>query len=364
MGRPLWVEPTKKSTSSDASVQSRTSIHRPSSPRRFGRLSVDRRRQQQIRDFREARLRGLAALQGMRGEEDYAWGGSRPSRNEDPLHLHSPLSSHPSSQMLSDLYALEPEIASLMDISDMPPIEGHEDTARALSNRTNALLEAHSLPDFWSDLPPEIRDDLRRRNERDRSGRNFRQEVGDELMRNFTERLALETATVERERAAEERAAAAAAVATPPLEPLIERLRSSGLQLRNVDGLGDRDRSLSPEAGAAWDTLQSTLTPDPQPPSVGSSFARVDEPEPPCDPLNEPDAEAQRPEGLQRPAPPSRPTYAEVLQITDRSPTEMAEDPEWLEGLHHIVRGLASSRDIPDDWWAEAGLTRSMSWEG
>ncbi|KAI9163003.1 hypothetical protein HJFPF1_04600 [Paramyrothecium foliicola] len=39
---------------------------------------------------------------------------------------------------------------------------------------------------------------------------------------------------------------------------------------RGVDGLGDRDRSLSPEV---WDTLLSTLTPDPQPPSASSSFA-------------------------------------------------------------------------------------------
>ncbi|KAF4120041.1 hypothetical protein GMORB2_3452 [Geosmithia morbida] len=38
----------------------------------------------------------------------------------------------------------------------------------------------------------------------------------------------------------------------------------------DVGGLGDRDRSLSPEG---WDTLLTTLTPDPQPPSVNSSFA-------------------------------------------------------------------------------------------
>lgn len=37
-----------------------------------------------------------------------------------------------------------------------------------------------------------------------------------------------------------------------------------------LDGLGDRDRSLSPEV---WDTLLSTLAPDPQQPSAGSSFA-------------------------------------------------------------------------------------------
>lgn len=40
-------------------------------------------------------------------------------------------------------------------------------------------------------------------------------------------------------------------------------------RMRGVDGLGDRDRSLSPEG---WDTLLTTLTPDPQPPSAGSSF--------------------------------------------------------------------------------------------
>ncbi|CRK25168.1 hypothetical protein BN1723_013526 [Verticillium longisporum] len=44
------------------------------------------------------------------------------------------------------------------------------------------------------------------------------------------------------------------------------RLRSSVA----VDGLGDRTRSMSPEV---WDTLLTTLTPDPQPPSAGSSFA-------------------------------------------------------------------------------------------
>lgn len=40
-----------------------------------------------------------------------------------------------------------------------------------------------------------------------------------------------------------------------------------------VDGLGDRSRSLSPEGDGVWDTLLTTLTPDPQPPSLNSSFA-------------------------------------------------------------------------------------------
>ncbi|KAH7149148.1 hypothetical protein B0J13DRAFT_298185 [Dactylonectria estremocensis] len=40
-------------------------------------------------------------------------------------------------------------------------------------------------------------------------------------------------------------------------------------QLRGTNAFGERERSLSPEG---WDTLLTTLTPDPQPPSAGSSF--------------------------------------------------------------------------------------------
>lgn len=39
-----------------------------------------------------------------------------------------------------------------------------------------------------------------------------------------------------------------------------------------LDGLGDRNRSLSPEGYDVWETLLTTVTPDPQPPSIGSSF--------------------------------------------------------------------------------------------
>jgi hypothetical protein len=54
--------------------------------------------------------------------------------------------------------------------------------------------------------------------------------------------------------------------------PLNEQPSRGQAPRRGVDGLGDRERSLSPEV---WDTLLSTLTPDPQPPSAGSSFASV-----------------------------------------------------------------------------------------
>ncbi|KAH7325768.1 hypothetical protein B0I35DRAFT_421150 [Stachybotrys elegans] len=50
----------------------------------------------------------------------------------------------------------------------------------------------------------------------------------------------------------------------------LRRRGQVGLRRPAVDGLGDRERSLSPES---WDTLLTTLTPDPQPPSANSSFA-------------------------------------------------------------------------------------------
>ncbi|KAH7025773.1 uncharacterized protein B0I36DRAFT_329103 [Microdochium trichocladiopsis] len=170
-------------------------------------------------------------------------------------------------------------------------------------------------------------------------------------------------------------------------------------RLRPYDGLGDRDRSLSPEGDAVWDTLQSTLTPDPQPPSASSSFASTnastvasqrtvplssantsmtspDEPaEPPCDPvadnseLNDSEDETldqilgQRLAGASRRSATdsNRRSYADVaadLSLGGISTDEGASD--WLTGLHRIVRGLVSRDDIPDEWWAEVGLTRSM----
>ncbi|KAK1995742.1 hypothetical protein LX36DRAFT_682856 [Colletotrichum falcatum] len=60
----------------------------------------------------------------------------------------------------------------------------------------------------------------------------------------------------------------------PTLHHRIRRIRPSGQSNESsTDGLGDRDRSLSPDEDGVWDTLLTTLTPDPQPPSAGSSFA-------------------------------------------------------------------------------------------
>lgn len=58
-----------------------------------------------------------------------------------------------------------------------------------------------------------------------------------------------------------------------PLRSVRDRRTTAARNSLGLDGLGDRDRSLSPEV---WDTLLSTLTPDPQQPSAGSSFASVE----------------------------------------------------------------------------------------
>lgn len=180
-----------------------------------------------------------------------------------------------------------------------------------------------------------------------------------------------------------------------------------------MDGLGDRNRSLSPEGDNVWDTLLTTLTPDPQPPSVGSSFASASasasaaatqttaagsagtsltEPDPADDASFEPpcesgcencetdggeededededeedeegDAEiedilARFEAGFAR----TRRTYADVVAESGaRGNTH--DDALELASMHRIVRHLARREDIPDEWWAEAGLSRNMARE-
>lgn len=315
-----------------------------------------------MREAREARLRTLAALQREHDVPSF-WSRPRSIRAGEPREAReapSTLPPHPSMPLQYDSYTfLEPEIAALMDWPQ------NEMSERALEEHIilrNLALDLTSLnpanpnpQPLHAQLTSPPDDPLERRINRAEAGEAVMRR--DALMRHFTERLAAETT-------AQERATIAATAAAERELEIPPRRSMRGRRIGGFDGLGDRDRSLSPEADGAWDTLQSTLTPDPQPPSAGSSFARVEEPEPPCDPLNEPDAGAQRPEGLRQSASLSRRSYADVLRVpSDTSPSEMAEDPEWLEGMHHIVRGLASRQDIPDEWWAQAGLTRSMSWE-
>ncbi|KAL7810288.1 hypothetical protein V8C44DRAFT_332843 [Trichoderma aethiopicum] len=217
----------------------------------------------------------------------------------------------------------------------------------------------------------------------------------------------------------------------------------------SFDGLGDRDRSLSPEG---WDTLLSTLTPDPQPPSATSSFAsaaasqsagssNVPPPAPgvhdeaadgACESGHEmsdddddddnnnnndddyanwesraaaltrdvgvvrfyslngvpaPGVPFPRPESLRRigSLAPRNPSLSLTHGRTPGSGSEDESRPgrlqpnqegsagngrgahtgdeEW-SGMQRIVRSLAAREDIPDEWWAEAGLNRTLPQDG
>lgn len=236
---------------------------------------------------------------------------------------------------------------------------------------------------------------------------------------------------------------------------------------RGVDGLGDRDRSLSPEV---WDTLLTTLTPDPQPPSASSSFASAaasqtaapsstttpssgnanPAAEPPCDSGCEnsegedgdynPDERARGPRrrrvndevGDYNPDGPSDGPFVRIVRRTERggsAPRPVRSDgpsrssrhgsrertagqtggaaplsrllhpapqdgwvgrlsvgasdeeqgdettrrdregsdgqnasgaDEDLSGMQRIIRSLSWRQDIPEEWWAEAGLRRTL----
>ncbi|KAK3499694.1 uncharacterized protein B0T23DRAFT_409624 [Neurospora hispaniola] len=165
-----------------------------------------------------------------------------------------------------------------------------------------------------------------------------------------------------------------------------------------VDGLGDRNRSLSPEGDHVWDIFTTTLTPDPLTPSSGSSFASVSasavasqnaaapsvgtsvtvpdvpvevaEAEPPCESGGEnSDTEGDEDDELdvnpltRFPLAPSlnsiRRSYADVTR--NDSSDDSLEILGGMGGLQRIVRNLATREDVPDEWWAEAGLSRMLS---
>lgn len=179
----------------------------------------------------------------------------------------------------------------------------------------------------------------------------------------------------------------------------MERSRRLMRQAR-LDGLGDRDRSLSPEGGGTtWDTLLTSITPDPQPPSAGSSFASASA-----------SASAAAASSSSSSGPASASTSMTSLGRTEDSPTirdcdisdsgtntedeegdiavleevnRTGGDPFWriyaevvreravarhsrtgdiehLGGMHRIISRLAEREDIPDEWWAGAGLSRNF----
>lgn len=168
------------------------------------------------------------------------------------------------------------------------------------------------------------------------------------------------------------------------------RLRQARIRQAALDGLGDRNRSLSPDGGAAWDTLLTSITPDPQPPSAGSSFASTSaavatasmsnsasstntsmtsarETRDPAlrdcdisdvsntDEEDEEDMYELREFNQGRSRGPWR-TYASAVV----TPASLAADPEHLDGMHHIISRLAERDEIPETWWASAGLSRNL----
>ncbi|KAK3373379.1 hypothetical protein B0T24DRAFT_593587 [Lasiosphaeria ovina] len=192
----------------------------------------------------------------------------------------------------------------------------------------------------------------------------------------------------------------------PAPAPAPEPAPGAGPASATVDGLGDRNRSLSPEENA-WDTLLSTLTPDPQPPSVGSSFASASalasatasqsaaaassrtsftNPdtaeesafEPPCESgCENSETEGDEDDEMEhnhltrfhrtvRDGGGDR-SYADIVRDTGLVvPSDgdgLLELLGGIEDMQHIVRNLARREDIPDEWWAEAGLSRTLSRE-
>jgi hypothetical protein len=115
---------------------------------------------------------------------------------------------------------------------------------------------------------------------------------------------------------------------------------------------------------------------------VNTSVTTPDEEtEPPCDPILDNSGSDADDDVEEQPNEPSRQamsrgqlrnqrTYADAAAAEPQSrlspesaDVNEADRLEWLSGMHRIVRGLASREDIPDEWWAQAGLSRSMSWE-
>ncbi|KAK4172352.1 hypothetical protein QBC36DRAFT_338071 [Triangularia setosa] len=172
-----------------------------------------------------------------------------------------------------------------------------------------------------------------------------------------------------------------------------DRTQRSGSTLlvpsSGVDGLGDRTRSLSPEGDNAWETLLTTIAPDPQPPSVGSSFASATasaaatqstvaassrtsftnpetidvEPASGCD--NSDTDEDELEEDMRNfILPGTRRGERSWADVAGRSSS--SDDPSIFGGvevMQRLVRSLAQREDIPDDWWAEVGLSRTLSRE-
>ncbi|EKV19607.1 hypothetical protein PDIG_02080 [Penicillium digitatum PHI26] len=210
-------------------------------------------------------------------------------------------------------------------------------------------------------------------------------------------------------------------------QPEILESRSHNTQTRPtrdpaVDGLGDRQRSPSPDAERetdAWETLLSTMTPDATLPSTNTSFTSTAAAAPdisrhprprsslnlaqpmtaetarahfgldpypdqlnPCDLSSSDDEDApstfhefmgraghypDQNSTISNHPPVTIPTIipASVLTLSDgrRQNPSLSDRHHQNDDLHHmqvILDRLARREDIPDNWWAAAGLARTL----
>ncbi|KAJ5635307.1 uncharacterized protein N7484_008620 [Penicillium longicatenatum] len=179
-----------------------------------------------------------------------------------------------------------------------------------------------------------------------------------------------------------------------------------------MDGLGDRQRSVSPDGereNAAWETLLSTLTPDTHLPSTSTSFSSTIAPS--TDTSLDSTSRHSAPQSRRLPPLPVHTAldpYPDQLHPCDLSssddedtpvshqssgpilfgasglplplyrgaglPSTMSNHPPIptisfsfdsstdtdLQQMQAILDRLARREDIPDDWWAGAGLSRNM----
>ncbi len=193
-----------------------------------------------------------------------------------------------------------------------------------------------------------------------------------------------------------------------------ENARASRRAAARLDGLGDRDCSLSPE-DASWDTLLTTIAPDVHLPSASSSFTSATASAsslssnsasslntlvtplsstsensealiPICDMSDSEGSETEADDWDMEDEDESEDTPARNLEYggtaarADRRSVDRlvddtfrragfvdlrSSDPSTIEAhqisqMQSLVQALARRDDIPDEWWAATGLNRNL----
>ncbi|RSL48096.1 hypothetical protein CEP53_009665 [Fusarium sp. AF-6] len=471
MGLPLFIAPVESDLPPKASDKSRATS--PGRAARYQRYA----RPQESRERRAALRRQMNIRDRERGERDFMarW---RPS----PLR-----ESHLVSRIGPDVDAVTgPTVTEPMRFREGPESRPEDRRRNTLEEQLTSLFRDNWPPAGTTNEQPDDQVDLgwwtfetlpRYNRTRVAGPVSFQQEEDGPLRRPpppvQQPPMATRSSSAEQER--RRRRADIRNRAMARLEMTERRRNATSQPNRGLDGLGDRDRSLSPEV---WDTLLTTLTPDPQPPSAGSSFAStvasqsagaststpLTAPDPPNDTsadqacesgcegsdTESPDYEhpdfaliRRRRDALRRvrvrvpdynldgpvdgpisrgsgavnseysaarrrrspygplpsgedatgntaeldgplPLANQRPRHGWVGQLsvgnsddeqvlerwgvtregstTSGNNTTVGDD-DWV-GMQRIVRSLARREDIPDEWWAEAGLSRNLPGDG